>query len=55
MVAGSENGVQAHRRGEIGLSAADVPKVIFGYSPVEEGPVIGGVQLRKDVEIGYGL
>ena len=55
MVAGSENGVQAHRRGEIGLCATDVPKVVLGYTPVEEGPVICGVQLRKDVEIGYGL
>ena len=55
MVAGSEYGVQANGGGEIGLGAADVAQVVFGDTAVEEGPVVGGIQLGQHVEMGHGL
>ena len=55
MVAGSEDRVQAHGGGEIGLGAPDISQVVLGDSPVEEGPVVRGIQLGQDVEIGHGF
>ena len=55
MVAGGEDGVQADGGVEVRPGAADVAQVVLGDAPVEEGPVVGRVQLREDVELGHCL
>ena len=55
MVAGGEDGIQADGRVEVRPGAADVAEVVFGDAPVKEGPVVGGIDLGKDVEMRDGL
>ena len=52
VVAGGEDGIQADGGVEVRPGATDVAQVVLGDAPVEEGPVVGRVQLGEDVEVG---
>ena len=55
MVSVGEDRIQPHRAVKIRLCTSEVAEVIFGDASEEECPVIGCVQLGKDIEVLYGL
>ena len=55
VIAGGEDGIEPDAAVEVGAGAAKVAQVVLGDAPVEEGPVVGCIELGQDVETLDGV